>query len=185
MKKSTKKLAKITLLICAALCAALILAQFVPYWTPDQESIDTVKASYDEEKELETGSLSIFQFMGLPSNYPVMDEYLGTNDYKPADTHKAINSLALTFCVAFLLAGVTIAVIILNIDKLWISLFPVAVGVITLLGYLTEPLWALGSIYLPLLIISGLLTAVSLVPLCIWFISIRNWFKDPKDLVVD
>ena len=101
MKTKTKKLAKLFLIICAALCAALIISQFVPYWTPDQASIDTVKAASDTEKEIETGPLSVFEFMVLPSNYPVMEEYLGTKDFKATDEHKAINSLAGTFCIAF------------------------------------------------------------------------------------
>lgn len=180
MKTKTKKLAKVFLLICAFLCAALVFAQFVPYWTPDQASIDTVKASYEEEKEIETGSLSILTFMALPSDYPVMEEYLGTNDYKVTDEHKAINSLASTFCVAFAVSIVAVIVIILKSDKLWVSIFPVFVGVFCLVGYLTEPLWALGSIYMVLVVLSALLTAASLVPLVIWFISIRNWFIDPK-----
>lgn len=182
MKKSTKNLAKITLLVCAVLCAALVLAHFVPYWTPTQEVIDSVKASYDEDKVLYTGSLSIFQFLFLPSDYPVMEEYLGTDDFKPTDPVKVINNLAGTFCVAFLLAAVYVVIYVLKSDKLWICLFPLAIGVVSFIGYLTEPMWALGSIYIVLVILSGLIAAVSIVPLVIWFISISNWFKDPKTL---
>ena len=185
MKTKTKKLAKLYLIICAALCAALIISQFVPYWTPDQASIDTVKAASDTEKEIETGPLSVFEFMVLPSNYPVMEEYLGTKDFKATDEHKAINSLAGTFCIAFLLAAVTIVLIVLKSDKLWISVFPVVVGAFSLVGYLTEPLWALGSIHVVLIALSALLLVASLVPLFVWFISIRNWFLDPKLLPKD
>lgn len=182
MKTKTKKLAKLFLFVCAFLCAALIFAQFIPYWTPDQESIDKVKASYEEDKEIETGSLSVFRFMILPSDYPVIEEYLGTNDYKVTDEHKAINSLAGTFCIAFLLAAVTVVIIILKSDKLWVSVFPMVVGVMSLIGYITEPLWALGSTYIVMVILSSLLTAASLIPLAIWFLSIRQWFMDPKQL---
>ena len=182
MKKTTKLISRIALFVCAALCAALVLAQFYPYWTPDQKSIDTVKASYEEEKVLETGSLSIFRFLVLPSNYPVMEEYLGTDDYKATDTDKAINSLAGTFCVAFALAAVSVAFIILKSDKLWVSAFPMVVGVISLIGYLTEPLWKLGSIYTVLVILSAALTAVSLVAVVMWIMHIVFWFMDPKKL---
>ena len=134
MKKTTKLISRIALFVCAAICVALVLAHFVPYWTPTQEAIDTVKNSYEEEKELETGSLSIFRFLVLPSSYPVMEEYLGTNDFKPKDEYKAINSLAGTFCAAFLLAAVSVVLIILKSDKLWVAAFPFAVGLMSTIG---------------------------------------------------
>lgn len=180
MKKTTKLISRIALFVCAAICAALVLAHFVPYWTPTQEAIDTVKNSYEEEKVLETGSLSVFEFMILPSSYPVMEEYLGAADFKATDEHKVINSLAGTFCVAFLLGAVSIIFIVLKSDKLWVAAFPCAVGVMSTIGYLTEPLWKLGSIYMVFLVLAIALTVVSLVAVAMWIMHIVFWFMDPK-----
>ena len=182
MKSITKTLARIFLLVSAVLCVALALAQFLPYWTPTQEAIDTVKASYEEEREVETGPVSVFSYMILPSDHPVIEEYLGTNDYKVTDEHKPINSLAGTFCIAFAVGIVAVIFIVLKNNTRWVSMFPFAVGVASLIGYLTEPLWALGKYYVVMLALSGALAVVAAVPFVIWLCSIRFWFMDPKQL---
>ena len=180
MKKTTKNISRIALFVCAAICAALFIAHFFPYWTPSQEAIDTVKSSYEGEKALDTSSVSVLEFMALPSNYPVMEEYLGTSDFMPKDEYKAINSLAGTFCAVFLLGAVSVVFIILKSDKLWVSAFPFAVGLIGTLGYIKEPLWKLGSFYPVFLGLSAALTVVSFVAVAMWIMHIVFWFMDPK-----
>lgn len=164
MKSTTKKLAKISLFVCAALCAALILAQFMPYWT------------YDNSKTASSDTVSILEYLALPDTQKDVTSYLDSG------SAEAINSLAGTFCIAFLLGAVSIVLVCTNPNSLWISVFPLVVGIGGLIGYLAEPRWQSGSIYIVLVILCGLLTVISIIPTVIWGISIRNWFLDPKDL---
>lgn len=164
MKKSTKKIAKTFLLITAALCVALILMQLVPYWT------------YQNTKTESEDTISILEYLALPFSHPDVTKMLDSS--KPA----VINSLAGTFCIALLLGVVSIVVSIVKSNTRWASVFPVVVGVGTLIGYLTEPRWALGgSMHIVLIIISAALTICALVPFCIGLYSIKYWFMDPKD----
>lgn len=182
MKTKTKMTARICLLVCVVLCAALILAQFVPYWTPDEEAINKAAAGA-EVPPTDTGAISILQYLILPSSYPTVTEYLDT-EYKgaAADPNPTINSLAGTFSIIFLLGIVSIIFICVKPKSRWIAVWPFAVGVGSLIGYLTEPLWALGSIHIVLVILSAALVVVSAIPLVIWLSSFRYWFMDPKDL---
>ena len=211
MKSNTKKLAKICLFISAVLCVALILAQFIPYWTapgPEGDSTDanveatteatddanteTTKSSirgpinfntlFSEEDEViepETDPISIFEFLVLPSDHPYIEQYLGCEGKEHPEV---INSLAGTFCIVFMLGVVAIIFVFTKPNSRWISVWPFAVGVSSLIGYLTEPLWALGSVHTLLIVLSAALSAVSLIPLIIWIASVKYWFMDPKQL---
>lgn len=218
MKTKTKNIAKISLLVSGILCVALILMQFIPYWTPNQAAIDACsteasvmspifndfgnKATEDtegtnaateateaknEKPDIYTGSVSIFRYMFLPSSYPVISEYLDANYEVPRGTDPStynprINSLAGTFCIVFLLGIVSVIFIVLKPNKLWISVFPFVVGVGGLIGYLTESTWAMGSIYIVLVLLSALLTIASAIAVGIWLYSFKFWFMDPKTL---
>lgn len=164
MKSTTKKLARLSLFVCAALCAALMLAQLIPYWT------------YNNTETASSDTVSILEYLALPGTQEDVTDYLD------AGSNEAINSLAGTFCIVFLLGAVAIVFVCTKPNSLWISVWPLIVGAGGLIGYLTEPRWQSGSLYIVLVILSGLLTAVSIVPTVVWGISIRNWFLDPKDL---
>ena len=215
MKSNTKKLAKICLFISAVLCIALMLAQFIPYWTapgPETDSTEaptevttaatteatedatvestkrpirgpinfnTLFTEEDEAIEPETDPISIFEFLVLPGDHPYIEQYLGCE----AKEHpEVINSLASTFCIVFMLGIVAIVFVFTKPNSRWISVWPFVVGAGSLIGYLTEPLWALGSVHILLIALSAALTAVSLIPLIIWITSIKYWFMDPKQL---
>ena len=238
MKSTTKKTAKIALFVSAVLCLALILVQFLPYWTaPDdpnykppttptkeptteatteattaatgdatapsgdatvpsteeatEEATEETKkkrpgliqvvSPEDEPIEPETDPISIFEFLILPEDHPYIQKYLGCNG---KTNPEVINSLAGTFCIVFLLGAVSIAFVVLKPEKLWISVFPTFVGIGSLIGYLTEPVWAMGNgaIHITLIALSALLTVSSLVALGIWLYSFKFWFMDPKKL---
>ena len=166
MKNKTKLLARIFLIVCAALCAALIVAQLLPHW------------SYVNSETNETETISILEYLALPSAHKDVTKAIDTS------AKEDINSVAGTFCSALLLGAAAIVFIITNPKALWVSVWPLAVGVGTMIGYLTEPRWA-GSMYLVLLILSIALTAVALVPFCLWVYSIKFWFVDPKTLSAD
>ena len=257
MKSSIKKTAKIALFVSAVLCLALILVQFLPYWTaPDDPNYKpptkataaattaatteatteattnattdattdaatdaTTDATVDgttaattpstedaakdptestgrkvglikvdteelESIEPETDPISIFEFLILPKDHPYIEKYLGANGEKGLEQAAVINSLAGTFCIVLLLGAVSIAFVILKSQKLWISVFPTFVGIGSLIGYLTEPVWKMGnpSLHLTLIILSAALTVASLTALGIWFYSFKFWFMDPKKL---
>ena len=93
-----------------------------------------------------------------------------------------INSLAGTFCIVFMLGIVAIVFIFVKPNSRWISVWPFAVGAGSLIGYLTEPRWAWGSVHILLIALSAALTIVSLIPLIIWVSSVKYWFMDPKQL---
>lgn len=222
MKSNTKKIAKIALFVSAVLCLALILVQFLPYWTaPDdpnykpagsettapateagteagteaatdatEEATEATKKKVgllpvvsleDEPLEPETDPISIFNFLILPEDHPYIARHLGAQ----SKTHpEVINSLAGTFCIVLLLGAVSIALIVLKPNKLWVSAFPVFVGIASLIGYLTEPVWAMGNpgIHAVLIALSAALSVSSLVACGIWLYSFKFWFMDPKKL---
>jgi len=163
MKSSTKKLVRILLLACVVLGAALILLQLVPYWT------------YENSETSTTDTISILEYTVLPSAHPDVTKLLNTN------TNEAINSVAGTFCIVFMLGIASIVFIIVKSSSLWVSLFPAAVGIGSLIGYLTDPVWQLGSIFIPLIIVSALLALCGLIAAAIWVHSFKYWFMDPKD----
>ena len=133
----------------------------------------------DEVIDPELDPISIFNFLILPNDHPYIEQYLKADGKNNAPT---INSLAGTFCIVLLLGAVSIALVITKSDKRWISVFPTVVGVGSLIGYLTEPVWAMGSLHTLLIALSAALTAVSLIPFFIWIFSVRFWFMDPKKL---
>ena len=216
MKSNTKKIAKIALFVSAVLCLALILVQFLPYWTapddpnykpadaettaPATEATATVEETEaatettkkkvglmplvsveDEPLEPETDPISIFNFLILPEDHPYIARHLGAQ----SKVHpEVINSLAGTFCIVLLLGAVSIALIVLKPNKLWVSAFPVFVGISSLIGYLTEPVWAMGTpaIHVILIALSAALSISSLVACGIWLYSFKFWFMDPKKL---
>lgn len=164
MKTSTKKIAKVLLFASAILCALLIIMQLVPYWTYNNTETNT------------TDSISILEYLVLPSAHPDVTAYLNSS------SNEAINSLAGTFCFIFLLGAVSIVIVLVKSNSRWISLFPLTVGAGSLIGFLTDPAWNTGSIYVVLVVASALLTLCSLIVAVIWVHSFKYWFMDPKDL---
>lgn len=167
MKTKTKTLARIFLIVCAALCAALIVAQLLPYWSYENSETDT------------TESISILGYLSLPTQHKDVTKALDTS------AKEDINSVAGTFCIALLLGAVSVIFVILKPKSLWISVWPLVVGVGTLIGYLTEPRWAMGSLYAVLVALSAAITVVSLVPFVIWISGMKYWFMDPKAISAD
>ena len=167
MKTKSKKITRVLLIVCAALVVALALAQFVPYWT------------YENAETASTDTISIFEYLILPTSHTDVTSALD------AGTNEAINSLAGTFCIIYLLGLVTVIFVIIKPTSLWICVWPLATGVGSLIGYLTEPRWQMGSIYIVLVILSALLTLASIYPLITWIKYIRYWFMDPKDVPKD
>lgn len=229
MKSNMKKTAKICLFVSAVLCLALILVQFLPYWTAPgdpnykpstaESTTATTKATEATAEatadatgdatgdatdaptetskkknplamlqtftppevvlEPETDPISIFSFLVLNEDHPYIARYLGA---ETEANPEVINSLAGTFCIVMLLGFVAIVFVFLKSDKLWISVWPVVVGVGSLFGYLTQPVWAKGSLHIVLIAISAALTVAALIPFAIWLYSFKFWFMDPKKL---
>ncbi len=164
MKRSTRNIVKILLIICAVLCAGLILLQLAPYW------------EYENTETNTTETISILEYLALPSAHKSVTNVLRSG------TNEAINSLATPFSIVLLLGGVSIALIILKLNSLWISVFPFVVGVGSLISYLIETRWQLGSLYIVLVALSAALTVIATVCFSISLYSIKYWFKDPKKL---
>lgn len=164
MKTKTKLTARIFLIVCAALCAALIVAQLLPYWSYENSETDTVE------------TISILEYLGLPSAHKDVTKAIDTS------AKEDINSVAGTFCIALLLGAVAIVFVIVKPKSLWISVWPLLVGAGSLIGYLTEPRWALGNLHMVLVALSAAITACAVVPFAMWIYSIKFWFVDPKTL---
>lgn len=164
MKTKTKTTARIFLIVCAVLCAALIVVQLLPYWSYENSETDT------------TDTISILEYLALPSEHKDVTKAIDTS------AKEDINSVAGTFCIALLLGAVVIIFVILKPQSMWISVWPLVVGIGTLIGYLSEPRWALGSLYIVLVALSAAITVVALVPFIIWIYGMRYWFMDPKTL---
>ena len=164
MKNSTKNIAKVLLIICAVLCAALIVIQLAPYW------------EYENTETNTTETISILEYLALPSAHKPVTKMLG------AGTNAAINSLATPFSIILFLGGASIVLIILNLNNLWVTIFPFAVGVGSLICYLTESRWQLGSHYIYILVLSAALAVVGTAAFAINLYSIKYWFADPKKL---
>ena len=164
MKRSTRNLTKVLLIVCAVFCAALILLQLAPYW------------EYENAETNTTETISVFEYLALPSAHKPVTKVLGSG------TNEVINSLATPFSIVLLLGGVSIMLIILKLNSLWVSVFPFVVGVGTLISYLTEPRWQLGGLYVVFVALSAALAVVATVCFSISLYSIKYWFKDPKQL---
>ena len=164
MKTKTKTTARIFLIVCAVLCAALIVVQLLPYWSYENSETDT------------TDTISILEYLALPSEHKDVTKAIDTS------AKEDINSVAGTFCIALLLGAVVIIFVILKPRSMWISVWPLVVGIGTLIGYLSEPRWALGSLHIVLIALSAAITVAALVPFIIWIYGMRYWFMDPKTL---
>lgn len=166
MKTKTKKTAQIFLILCAVLCAALIVVQLFPYWT------------YTNSQTEAAESISILEYLALPSQHKDVTKAIDTSNKED------INSVAGTFCIALLLGVVSIIFVIVKPNSRWISVWPLTVGIGCLIGYLTEPRWALGgSLYYVLIGLSAAIVVAAAVPFAIWIYSFKYWFMDPKTLV--
>lgn len=163
MKRSTKNFAKICLFICAILCAVLIVLQLFPSWT------------YQNTETNSTDTISILEYTVLPSAHPDVTKYLNTS------SNEAINSVAGTFCIVFMLGITSIVFFFVKPNALWTCLFPLAIGGFATVGYLTDPAYQLGSLNTVLIILSALLTVFALIATVIWVHSFKYWFMDPKD----
>lgn len=163
--KRIKTISKVCLIICAVLCFALMITQFLPNWTYEDAETGTVETD------------STFDYMAYTYNSYSLTDYMKENskDFN-------INSLAGTFCIAFLLSATSIYFIISKINSGWITVFPFATGLGSLIGYLTEPLWKLGAAYIPQVALSAALTVAAFIPLVLWILKVRFWFMDPKDV---
>ena len=174
MKKKINKLSLICLIICSVLCVALIVTQFMPFWTAEVE-IETDAG----EKVLEEKEFSVWDYLSFPEQ--AVQKQLGEifkNEFGK-DGFK-INDLAGTACLILAFGVLTVIFTAVAYDKAWAFIFPLVCGAGGLIGYLTQPVLQIGKLWIVPVILSAVITVVALLAGVGFFISIVKWFTEEE-----
>lgn len=133
MKKTNTTLIKILTLVCVALMLAVIVLQFIPFWTVAGEEMSVAEYVWFPEHHKEATK----QF-AKDLSIPVKQQ--ASIVRSAADTHSlvlALSLLGIFFCLT-------------KFGKGWTSVFPAAAGIIGAIGYFTKPIFQIGSMwYIP------------------------------------
>ncbi len=156
MRKNTK-LTRICNIICAALMLALIVCQFMPFWTTST-----------------TGdSISIQEYTWLPHHNADLDKDFKANISKDY----GINDVVLMPIVALVVGGLGIIFTILWMKKCGIMFCPLLVGIMATYEYLFNPAFQLGAAWqLHLALGIGILLG-SIIPLIQCVLHVIEWFN--------
>lgn len=171
MRNKKTTLSQICLFICVALCLALIVTQFLPFWSAE---VSVKNADGDEVTQQET--LSIWGFLSFPEND--VQKQFATNFSSTYGEEYNINDVAATACLILALGLLTAIFVILKPNKVWTFMFPLACGISGVFGYLTQPVLQSGSLWILHLILCALIVAVSMIPCVQFILGIKRWFTD-------
>ena len=164
MKKSL--LIRIINIVCAVLMLALIVLQFLPFWTTN-----------------EGVSASVQSVTWLPksANEQAVQKYfqatLGKDVYSMLPTTPSINQLVVPALgvLAFGLLGLYFC--LTKSSKPIHGIWALLCGLSCVIGYLVVPVYQLGSGWIIHVALGGVITALSIVLLVQWAISVFHWFK--------
>ena len=172
MKKKINKLSLVSLIICSVLCVALIVTQFIPFWSAEVKIETESGEKVTQEKEF-----SVWDYLSFPGADvqkqlgKVFENEVGKDNYN-------INDLAGTACLILAFGVLTVIFTALKYDKSWTFVFPLVCGVGGVYGYLTNPVLHMGKLWILPLIISAVITVVALLAGIGFFVSIKKWFVD-------
>ena len=165
MKKS-ERVIRIVNIACAVLMLALIVCQFLPFWTTNDGA-----------------SASVQQMCWFPTrdNQKVVQKYfqqeLGKDVYGMTAQNRSINELVVPALgvLCFGLLGIYFCVKKPNkpINGIW----ALACGLFCVIGYLIIPPYALGAGWLIHVALGGVISALSIVLMVYWVIDVIHWFK--------
>lgn len=172
MKKKINKLSLICLIICSVLCLALIVTQFIPFWTAEVQIKTEEGETITQEKDF-----SVWGYLSFPEDET--QKQLGKDFEKTLGKDVFnINDLAGTACMILAFGILTIIFTACCYDKAWTFIFPLVCGISSLLGYLTQPVLQMGNLWIIPVVLSGLITAAAMLAGVGFFISIKQWLVD-------
>lgn len=172
MRNKNNKLSQICLIVCAVLCLALIVTQFLPFWTTEVE----VKND-DGEKVTQQETLSVWGFLSFPED-DVQEQFVDYFVATLGEDNYTINGTAGTACMILAFGVLTIVFTILKSDKTWVFVLPLVCGVAGVYGYLTQGVFQMGNLWILPLVLSALIAVVALISGVQFVVGIKNWFAD-------
>ena len=165
MKKS-ELIIKIVNIVCAVVMLALIVCQFLPFWTTNEGVSTSVQSmcwfpTRDAQKEVQ----KYFQ------------AELGKDVYLMTAMEHSINHLVVPALgvLAFGLLGIYFC--ITKSSKPINGIWSLLCGLSCVVGYLLIPAYALGANWIIHVALGGVITALSIVLLVYWVIDVIHWFK--------
>jgi hypothetical protein len=161
MRKNTK-ITRICNIICAALMLALIICQFMPFWSTAAN-----------------GDISIQEYTWLPHHNKDLDKEFKANFGKDY----GINDVVLMPIVTLVVGALGIIFTVLWSKKCLITVCPVLVGVLATMNYLTNPAFQMNGIWPVHLALSIGLLAASVLPVIQCFLNVIEWFNPEEETV--
>lgn len=149
-------LTRICNIICAVMMLALIVCQFMPFWSTASN-----------------GDISIQEYTWLPHHNKELDTLFKTNFGKDY----GINDVVLMPIVALVVGALGIVLTVLWSKKRLIVVCPLVVSILGVMNYLTNPAFQIGpgwQVHLALNIVM-LAACIPLVIQCI--LSVIEWFN--------
>lgn len=139
--KNVNKVAKICCIVCAVLMLAVLVLQYMPYWSFD------------------TDSSSIADYLWWPDHHKALTKELRGILGRDFEVR-----LIAPMPLIVLLAGILgMIVCVWKPGKVGSFIFPLIAGATAVIGFLTVPAFSLGSTYIVQIVVSALLiiTAIS------------------------
>ena len=164
--KISEKLIKVINIVCAVLMLALIVCQFLPFWTTaDGVSASVQSVTWLPKSENEQAVQKYFQAT------------LGKDVYSLKPTDPSINELVVPALgvLAFGLLGIYFS--LTKAGKPINGIWSLLCGLSCVVGYLVVPVYALGANWIIHVVLGAVITLLSIVLLIRWVNDIIHWFK--------
>lgn len=144
MGKKKLSVGQICCFVCAVLLLALVVCQFMPFWIAEEESA------------------SIQAYVWFPQE----NKDVGNMLTKAVDVN--LNDLVL-MPIIVLVSGVVGAIFCAAMQKkVWAAICPLACGIAGIYGYLTQPAFQLGSMWIVHLLLSIVILLLGIIIGAFW-----------------
>lgn len=153
MRKNTT-LTSICNIICAVLMLALIVCQFMPFWSTASN-----------------GDISIQEYTWLPHHNEDLEK-----DFKAQfGKDYGINDVVLMPIVALVIGALGVIFTVLWTKKCVIVVCPLLVGILATIYYLTNPAYQLGGLWQLHLVIGIAMLVASVIPVIQCILHVIEW----------
>lgn len=145
MKRNTISPTKTINIVCAVLMLALLVCQFIPFWSVGEQYVSIGGYVWFPEDH---GDLTVH-----------LQESLNNSDF-------TAGSIVWIHLIMLLVSAAGFAFCLKNSDAVWPAVFPAVCGVVGICGYITQPVLQMGAawpLHLVLSIVTLVLAVVSLV----------------------
>ena len=139
--KKINKAAKFCCVLCAILMLTVLILQYIPYWT------------YSD------GSASIADYVWWPEHHKALTKEF-RNDFGRDYAVQQIVLMPVTILVTTILG---VVVCVLKPGKIGAFILPLITGAMGLYGFLTVPVFSLGSTYIVQIVASAVLLVVAII----------------------